>query len=44
MEWTSLISATDFTGLRADVLSTAGGIISILLIVVGIGIIYKVLT
>lgn len=44
MSWTPLISATDFVGIRADVLSTAGGIISILLIVVGIGIIYKVLT
>ena len=44
MEWTPLISAADFVGLRADVLSTAGGIISVLLVVTGIGIIYKVLT
>lgn len=35
-EYTSLVSADDFVGIRADVMATAVGIISILLVVVGL--------
>lgn len=41
--YTSLISATDFNGIQTDVLTTASGIIAILLIIVGLGILVKVL-
>lgn len=44
MDWTPLIAATDFNGIRADVLTTATGIISIVLIVVGLGILVRVLS
>lgn len=42
--WTPLIQASDFLGIQADVTTVAVGIISIMLIVVGIGILIKVLT
>ena len=42
--WTPLIQAADFAGIQADVFTTAAGIISIILIVLGIGIIIKVFT
>lgn len=41
-EWTPLITLSMFDGIRADLLTTVAGIVSLLLIVVGIGIIYKV--
>lgn len=42
--WTPLITASDFLGIQTDVTTVAVGIISIMLIVVGIGILIKVLT
>lgn len=42
MEWTPLIQASYFDGIRADLITTVGGIVSCLLIVVGLGILYKV--
>ncbi|MGD9686362.1 MAG: hypothetical protein AB7U43_05245 [Desulfobacter sp.] len=41
--WTPLINATDFTGIQTDVTTTAAGIVGILLIIVGIGLLVKVL-
>ncbi|MGL1932723.1 MAG: hypothetical protein OCC45_13340 [Desulfotalea sp.] len=41
-EWVSLIPANMFDGIRTDLLTTVAGIVSCLLIVVGLGILYKV--
>lgn len=40
-EWTPLISVSDFTGIKTDVLATAGGIISIFLIIAGLAILIR---
>ncbi len=40
-EWTPLIKATDFDGIRTDVLSTAAGIITILLIIAGLALLIR---
>ena len=40
--WTPLVASTDFDGIRADVTVIAVGIVSVMLIVVGIGILIKV--
>lgn len=42
-EWTPLISAASFTGIETDVLTAVGGIMTICLIVVGAGILIKML-
>lgn len=42
--WTPLITASDFSGIQIDVTTVAIGIIAIMLIVIGIGILIKVLT
>jgi hypothetical protein len=36
-DWTPMLTAADFDGLRADVLTLSGGVISVLLIVSGLG-------
>lgn len=41
--WTPLINTTDFDGIRTDITTVSVGIISILLIIVGIGLLVKVL-
>jgi len=41
--WTPLIATTDFDGIKTDVLTTAGGIISVLLIIIGIGLLVRTL-
>jgi len=41
--WTPLISSADFTGISTDVQTVAAGIIGIMIIVVGIGILVRVL-
>lgn len=41
--WTPLINSSDFAGIQTDVLTTAVGIISVVLIVLGIGILIRVL-
>lgn len=41
-EWTPLIQATYFDGIRTDLLTTVAGIVGCLLIVVALGILYKV--
>lgn len=42
-EWVPLISSDDFAGLTADVLTAVAGIISIVLIIVGIGMLVRML-
>lgn len=42
--WTPLIASSDFDGIKADMLTTVGGLMMFLLIVLGLGLIYKVLT
>jgi hypothetical protein len=42
MEWTPLIQSTYFDGIRTDLLTTVAGIVGCLLIVVALGILYKV--
>ena len=41
--WTPLIAATDFDGIKSDVLTSSGGILCVLLIIVGIGLLVKVI-
>lgn len=38
-----MITTADFTGIQTDVLTSATGIVSVLLIVLGIGILVRVL-
>ena len=41
-EWTPLITSTAFSGIQTDTLTAAAGIVSLVLIVLGIGILIKV--
>ena len=43
ISYTPLISSTDFAGVTTDTLTTAVGIITVLLVIVGLGILVKVL-
>lgn len=43
-EWTPLISASDFTGIRTDILTAVAGLMSVILIVLGVGILIRVLS
>lgn len=43
MTWTPLLAASDFTGIQADVLTAAGGIIAICLAILGVGMLIRVL-
>ena len=40
--WTPIITAADFTGIMGDVQTTATGIISVLLIVLGVGLLARI--
>ena len=42
MTWTPLIAATDFDGIRADLLTSTAGLLSIVLIILGVGVLYRV--
>lgn len=42
--YTPLIASTDFTGILADVTTAAGGIVSVALIVIGLGMLVRVLS
>lgn len=35
-DWTPLIASTDFDGIRNDVLTTAAGIVSVVLVIIGL--------
>jgi uncharacterized iron-regulated membrane protein len=41
MTWTPLIEASAFTGIQTDVLTVAGGVLTIGLSILGIGILWK---
>ena len=41
-EWVPIMKASYFDGIRADLMTTVTGIVSCLLIVVALGILYKV--
>lgn len=41
--WTPLITSGDFDGIKADVLTTSGGILAVLLVIVGVGLLVRVL-
>lgn len=43
-EWTPLVQSSDFTGIRTDLLTAVGGIMSLVLIVVGVGILIRMFT
>lgn len=43
-EWTPLVQATYFDGIRADMLTSTAGVISLVLIVVGVGLLIRVFT
>lgn len=42
-DYTPLIASTDFDGIRTDVLTSAGGLISVIVVVVGLGILIRTL-
>ena len=41
--WTPLITSASFDGVRADLLTTVAGIVSLLFILLGLGILYRVI-
>lgn len=43
MEWTPLVSNTMFTGIKADMGTAAVGIMAVCLIILGIGLLMRVL-
>lgn len=43
LAWTPMIQVSDFDGIKTDVTAVATGIIMILLIIIGIGLLVKVL-
>lgn len=43
MDWTPLVSTTMFDGIKADMLTATGGIMVLVLIIVGGGILIRVL-
>lgn len=43
LAWTPLIASTDFDGIKADVLTTSGGILAVLLVIVGVGLLVRTL-
>lgn len=44
LAYDSLIQATDFVGIKTDVLTTATGIIGVVLVVLGLGLLIKTFT
>ena len=43
-EWTPLIASTDFAGIKADMLTAVAGLMAVVLIVLGIGVLIKVIS
>ena len=41
--WTPLITASDFTGIQTDLLTAVAGVIGLFFIILGVGILYRVL-
>jgi len=42
MEWTPLIASTDFDGIQVDLMTAVTGLLSLALIIVGVGVLYRV--
>ncbi len=42
MEWTPLIVAADFDGIKTDVMTCVAGLLSLAMIVVAVGVIYRI--
>jgi hypothetical protein len=42
MDWTPLITSAHFDGIRADLLTTVAGIVTLLFILLGLSILYRV--
>jgi uncharacterized membrane-anchored protein len=42
MEWTPLIAASDFLGIRTDLGTAVTGLMSLALILVGVGVLFRV--
>lgn len=42
LAWTPLLSASDFTGIETDLMTAATGLLGLTLIIVGIGVIYRI--
>lgn len=43
LTWTPLINSADFDGIKSDVLTTSGGILAVLLVIIGVGLLVRVL-
>lgn len=41
--WTPLITSSDFDGVRTDLLTTVGGIVTLLFIILGLAVLYRVI-
>lgn len=41
--WTPLINASDFDGMKGDVLTASGGVLAVLLIIAAVGLLIHVL-
>ena len=41
--WTPLIDATDFNGIKSDLLTTVNGMVLLLFIILGLGVLYRVM-
>lgn len=41
--WTPLIASADFDGIKSDVLTSAGGCLAVLLVILGVGMLLKIL-
>lgn len=44
MEWTPLISATFFDGVQADMLTAAGGILGLSLVIAGVALLVRAIS
>lgn len=42
--WTPILASSDFDGIKADVLTAATGLLTIALIIVGLGVVYRLFT
>lgn len=40
--WTPLITAANFTGIETDLMTAASGLIGLTLIIVGVGVLYRI--
>jgi len=43
-EWTPLIASADFQGIQTDLMTAVTGLLSLALVIVGVGVLYRVFT